>query len=284
MHTLLYFLREAVRGLVQARLVTVVAILTSGVSLFVAGLSLVAAQNLRWWFHRASDEVRLVAFVADSVSAGASRIEASIAGVRSLPEVESVTLITKDEARRRFTDAYGSVMLAAVETNPLPASLEVQPRPQFRSAGAAERLMAKISLLPGIEGVTYLREWLEGLERLSRWVMIGSIALALGIAAGLYFMIANTIKLTIYARRELVSNMRMVGATDFYIELPFVIEGMIQGLLGAVLAVALLLAAGAALSRTPLVWNVWYVHASLLGAGLVFGWIGSTSAVRKFLD
>jgi cell division transport system permease protein len=97
-------------------------------------------------------------------------------------------------------------------------------------------------------------------------------------------MIANTIKLTIYARRELVHNMHFVGATDAYIRAPFILEGMLQGFIGGALAVGgLFIIKIIPASHVPIYWGPWYTFLLLLPVGVLFGCIGSVDAVRKFL-
>ena len=104
------------------------------------------------------------------------------------------------------------------------------------------------------------------------------------VLVGLYFMIANTIKLTIYARKELVHNMHFVGATNTYIKMPFIMEGILQGIIGGLFAVGLLGGLKmATVSVIHLWWGPWFSFLIIFIVGALFGFIGSMSAVRKFL-
>jgi cell division transport system permease protein len=100
----------------------------------------------------------------------------------------------------------------------------------------------------------------------------------------LHIMISNTIKLTIYARRELVRNMELVGATRFFINTPFILEGMVQGILGACVSGISLTLIKVSFSHISLSWGPSFLPGLLLLTGAFFGWIGSLSAVRKFMS
>jgi cell division transport system permease protein len=144
-----------------------------------------------------------------------------------------------------------------------------------------------------VEGVYYSREWIAVLKKLRNWFTVGALLVGPFLFLALHSLIANTIKLTIYARRDLVTNMRFVGATDFYIKMPFVLEGMLQGMVGGAAAVLGLVVLRFALASFSLQWGLrigtlWlgpsYLFLLIFVVGVTFGWIGSMSAVRKFLQ
>jgi cell division transport system permease protein len=99
----------------------------------------------------------------------------------------------------------------------------------------------------------------------------------------LYLMISNSIRLTIYARRDLVAHMQVVGATDFFIKMPFILEGILQALVGGILYIMIIGIIRLALMRFPIYWGPASLPLLIIFIGVVFGWFGSARAVRKFL-
>jgi cell division transport system permease protein len=175
-------------------------------------------------------------------------------------------------------------MLQAVDRNPLPASIEISLAARFQTEPEARRLVAEIQSLHGVENVEYSREWLATLERARAYVLGGAVVLGIICILVLYFVVSNTVKLTIYARKDVVTTMRFVGATDAYIATPFVLEGILQGAVGATISAGALwllqmLAGPMLAAKVPVV-----VFPILVAMGVAFGWLGSTSAIRRFLD
>lgn len=283
MSRLLYFVRESLRGFFQAGPMAVVSIITIAVSLFIAAAACIVVDNVYAIYRRASDQIDMVAYLNDPLGNDATA-QNSVAGrVRVLPGVRSAVIVDKKEAWRRFAALYGKKLLEAVDGNPLPASIEVTLFPERRSALSADSIAAAIRKLDGVESVSWSSRWFEQLATARTYLTGGAIALAVVCLLILQFIVSNTIKLTIYARRELVINMRFVGATDAYIQTPFILEGILQGVLGAVIALVgvgvLRMFAGGVL----LTWGPAWLFPALLCTGVVFGWSGSASAVRKFL-
>ena len=143
--------------------------------------------------------------------------------------------ILKGSAVMSFGMMVGKNGAGAVDENPFPVSMEITVAAGYQSPQALDEFRAELVALDGVEGVQYSREWMRILKKIRMWFTWGTAAIVPFLILALHFMIANTIKLTIYARRDLVRNMRFVGATDLYIKMPFVLEGMLQGLVGAIL-------------------------------------------------
>ena len=204
--------------------------------------------------------------------------------VKACSQVAQATFIDKKEAWKRFQDAYGTRMLDAVEDNPFPASIEISLAQHSQSLSATSELQKELEEIPGIEEVQVSQQWLRLLQRFKTYFFVVTISLGLVLIFALHFMIANTIKLTIYARKELVHNMHFVGATDLYIKMPFILEGLVQGIVGASLAVAALyLVRFSLIPNFHIFWGPWYSVLIIFPVGALFGCIGSMSAVRKFL-
>ena len=283
MGSIVYFFSEAIRGLYQAKLMTFVSIISIGASLFFMSIVALGFVNLEGMLKRAGDQADIAVYLTDDVAQDSVTLQQIIATIRQKPQIREVTFLSKDSAWERFSDVYGSELLDAVSENPLPASLELFLAGQAHTGEAAKQLKQELELISGVENVRYSREWLDLIERFRRYFLTASLLFGGIMLLVLHSIIANTIKLTIYARRELVRNMHLVGATEVFVNMPFLLEGMLQGFIGGVLCVIVLAAVRLSALRMGLLWGPDYFPLLILFAGVLFGWIGSYSAVRKFL-
>jgi cell division transport system permease protein len=279
-----YFIKEALRGFYQAKMMTFVSVMTIGFALFFMGVFAVAYLNIRSWFSATSNRVEVVAFIKDSALSDSAGVREILSRIRACSQVANATFVDKKAAWERFKGAYGTAMLSAVDDNPFPASVEISLVQSAQSTAATEELQNLIQEIPGIEDIQISRQWVKLLQRFKTYFFIATFAIGLILIFALHFMIANTIKLTIYARRELVHNMHFVGATDFYIKMPFILEGLVQGVIGACIAAAALYSVKLFfMPHVHVYWGRWYLFLLLFPVGALFGCIGSISAVRKFL-
>jgi cell division transport system permease protein len=238
MRALRYAFDEAILSLWRGRRSGALSTLTIAVALFVLGAFLIATSNLERLGREWNNSAELSVYLADTVTpAQRTAIEKTLAGASA---VERQQYLSKADALARFKKTFAdlSVTLDGVGDNPLPASYEVRVR---GGAGAAvDLLLAEVRQLPGVADVRYDREWLQRLS--SAIAMLQGVGLALGalltIAAAL--TVANVVSLGLYARRDELDIMQLVGAPQVYIRGPFVMEGTLQGGLGALVALAVL--------------------------------------------
>ncbi len=285
MGRLVYFIREALRGFYQAKLMTSVSIFTVAVSLFVLGIAVVGALTLTAWLRDLSGRADIVAYVTDAAavdSAGLARVAGRVA---EFPQVDSLAVVTKSQAWERFQRMYGSEMLDMVDDNPLPASFEVSLGEPYGDPESVESIARELSTIEGIESVDYSAGSVHQLQSVRLYVWLGVVFLALLCFLVLHFVVANTVKLTIYARKELVVNMRFVGATDAFIATPFMLEGILQGGFGALIAMASVWILKASLPDALVVdWGPPHALSTVIFVlGVGFGWWGSFRAVGRFL-
>jgi cell division transport system permease protein len=281
---LLYFIKEALRGFFQAKLMTFVSVFTIGLTLFFLGCVAIAYLNIRQGFKTVSARVAAVVYVKDNVAADSARFAALVEEVKACPQVSSVRVVDKKEAWDRFKSQNDSAMLQAVDENPFPVSLELTLAEKSQSASATGALSRELAQIDGVEDITMSQMEMKKLERYKALFFIGTIIFCIVLIVAPNVMISNTIKLTIYARRELIRNMHFVGATTTYIKAPFILEGMLQGVIGGGIGAAALLLVKVLLSHFLLVWAPWYLIVLLfITIGALFGCIGSMSAVRRFL-
>jgi cell division transport system permease protein len=241
---LLYFLREAAVSLVRSWKVSVLAVVTIGVSLYVGGAFLLLGSNLAELARDWRQEARVVVYLEPSAPAEAR--QALIARARAQPWVAQVVEVGPEEAAARFRATFPSLAgLVEAESaaggSPLPPSVEVR-----LAAGAdavavsawAETMRGE----PGVDMVDDDRDWLGQLEAMIALVRGAGLVLGGVLLGAAVFTIASVIRLTAFLYHEEIAVMRLVGATEFYIRGPFYAEGLLQGLLGGAAAVAALFA------------------------------------------
>ena len=283
MGTLIYFIKETFRGFVQAKLMTFVSIVTIAITLFFLGCIIVGVMNVRLWLSNTSKKANIVVYLEDDLYEDSAKCNELIKEVELFEEVDSLRLVGKDEAWKEFERNYGSEMLDAVDENPLPARLDITLNEKIVYSNAIETIKRKLQQFNGIDGINYSYELLEVLKKLNRIFLWGAVLIVPFLLLALHFMISNTVKLTIYARKDLIINMQYVGATGFFIRTPFVLEGILQGMIGGVFGIAGLSVLKLFLYRFSLYWGEWQFFPAIFLVGVLFGWIGSMSAVRRFL-
>jgi cell division transport system permease protein len=257
---------------------------TISLSLMVFGLFLLVTFNVRHELTRLQTQVDVEAYLDASVTGEMLvRLQAEVA---SVPGVAGVRYVSTEEARERFVADFGETLLNLLEENPLPASMLVTLAEDQRNAAGAESAATRIERLDGIEEVVYGRRWVERLDRLILVLSAVSILIGLVVSLASVFVISNTVKLTVWARRDAVEIMKLVGATDRFVKLPFLIEGTLQGLVGSGVALAILY--GIYWYVAPEIGGLLFLPAPVLGAitgmGTVLGGIGSQMRLKKFME
>jgi cell division transport system permease protein len=277
--------REAIAAFRRAPGLAVLSAMSIGLSLFVLGMFGLVTYNVEVTLRSIERRVEVVAYLRDNVSA--EQLEVLQNDVGSFPEVENVIHVSKFEAMRNAMQQLEEFreVFTDLEVNPLPASLEVQLRPDYRDPESVQRVADLIALYPFVEDVQYGREWVEKIYQLRR--LGGAVAAILGIAFAVVaiLIIGTTVRMAVLARREEIVIMQLVGATDGFVRRPFLLEGFITGLAGG--ALALLLTYGAYLavngSLIDLEWlpPLWATLGVL--AGGVLGLAASDTALKRHL-
>lgn len=240
MRALRYAIEEAALSLWRGRQAGLLSTATIALALFVLGGFLVVTANLQRLGAEWSDSAELSVYLKDEVTAEERRaVETALApgGI-----VASHEYVSKSDALVRFRQTFGELASAVdgVGDNPLPASIDVRLRPGPGAGVAVDTLGTQLRQMPGVADVRYDRQWLNRV--LSAISIIRGVGWVLGtvltIAAAL--TVANVVRLALYARRDELEIMQLVGAPQAYIRGPFVMEGVLQGGLGALLALGAL--------------------------------------------
>jgi cell division transport system permease protein len=240
MRAIRYAIEEAAMSLWRGRQAGLLSTLTIALALFVLGGFLLVTANLDRLGAEWSRAAELSVYLKDNVTPSERRaIEAAVA---PSDVVAAQEFVSKAEALARFRQTFGDLS-GAIDTlgeNPLPASVEVRLKPGAEAAAGVDALAARVRQLPGVADVRYDRQWLARL--LSAITIIRGVGFVLGsvltIAAAL--TVANVVRLALHARRDELDIMQLVGAPQAFIRGPFVMEGVLQGGLGAIVALVVL--------------------------------------------
>lgn len=211
--------------------------------------------------------------------------------------VKSFTFTSKEEALATFRQELKGQesLLEGLGDNPLPASFQLKIREGYQSSEALKGLSAFLSRLEGVEDIQYGQEWVDRMSRAVQLIRLLGTIIGSVLTLGSAMIVSNTIRLAVYARVQEIEIMRLVGATKAYIRTPFLVEGMLQGSLGAALALGVLFAAYRFAVPTfsvvsplfPTAANQGFFALSmmvgLVGGGAAVGALGSSLAVSRFL-
>jgi len=230
-------LREAFRTFRRTPLLSGLSVASIGFSLFTIGLFGLVALNFRQTLRALAERVEVVAFVLRGTPT--ETITAASQEIQAFPDVLEVQYVSEDQALSRareelveFKEAYRDL-----ETNPLPASLEIRLRPEFRDALHAQQVAERLRGYPFVDDVRYGRDWVQRLDRLRNMAAVVGLVIGLAFAIVAVVIIGVTIRITVLQRAGEIAIMRLVGATNRYIRGPFLLEGTIKGVLGGLLAI-----------------------------------------------
>jgi cell division transport system permease protein len=291
MRALSYFFDEALASLWRGYKTAIVAIATIAAALFVLGGFLVLTSNMDRLLARWQEAAEFSVYLRDDSTPGQlAAIENTLHESHLVGATEEVS---KSEALRRFKRNFGDLSGATEDLpdNPLPASIEVRLLPNA-DPNDVESLAGRASKLPGVADVRYDRRWIERLIGAERMVRAGGFALAAVLIFAAALTVASVVRFALLARREEIHIMQLVGAPLAYIRGPFVVEGLLQGGLGALAALAILWGAfvlirsrqGPAIAGVVDVSSIAFLSApmcvALLAGGMVVGCIGGVIAAQ----
>jgi cell division transport system permease protein len=286
-----YFIKEALSSLKRNGLMSFASVTTVALSLLILGMFLVMVLNLNNMASTLESQVQISVYLQD----GLTDLEMREVGTRitKIPGVVQVNFVGKEEAMSRFKERLGEqqgLLNALGETNPLPNAFEVKVDKTERVKAAAQAMMQ----FKGVENAKFGQEVVEQLFALTKMVRIFGLIIIVFLALAALFIISNTIRITVFARRKEIGIMKYVGATNWFIRWPFLLEGMMLGFGGALVAVLFLnetygvlihqvyesLAFLPLIPQYPFITNISVV---LLVTGTVIGALGSTISLRRYM-
>lgn len=281
----MYHLRQALSGIRRAGFMSVACIIIMTFSLLILGIFLMATANLREVLKYAHEKVEVVVFLEDGVAE--TTVDSLATELGSIRVVENVRFVGPTEALDRLKAEFGqkSYILDALEENPLPASFEVTLKSRYRFKDIVESLADQISQMPGVEDVGYGKGWIERLEKIVRAVAFADIGIGLVVGIAAIVTVSYTVRLTLYARREAIRVLKLVGATDAFVMAPFLLEGAMHGAAAVVLSLILMFIGYSVVdARVP---QITFMSPGMVLSFIVFGvvvaMLGSWISLRTFI-
>ncbi|MDI6704067.1 MAG: permease-like cell division protein FtsX [bacterium] len=242
--SLKYLIKEAMLNLKRGGIASFVTISIITISLFILGLFFILTTNVRAIIEDLSSKVAIVAYLDNGLNK--EEIDRLKKEVSKIKEVKHVSYISKEIAMERFKKDLGEGFTDIVETldtNPLPASIEVKIKGSSFTQEEKERflhLVAKIKGLVGVKEVDYGKEMIDILTKITEGLSLVIYVIGFLFSIGAVFIVSNTIRLAILSKKEEIEIMRLVGATPGFISTPYLLEGALQGLIGGILSMGLL--------------------------------------------
>lgn len=286
-----YFIQEVFHSLRRNNWMTFASIGTVAVSLFVLGVFLILVLNMNRLAGMLESQVQISVYLEDHLT---DREKRQIGyDIESLQGIDSVTYVDRETAKERLKERLGDqkyLLDALSEDNPLPDAFEVT----VTTPSVVESAAGAIDAMQGVEEAKYGQDVVEHLFDITRLMRIFGFVLMGLLGGATLFIISNTIRLTVFARRKEIAIMKYVGATDGFIRWPFLLEGIVLGCIGGLIAAVALRSFYAAMAAKiystlaffPLMPQypfMNYVTAAILLAGIVIGAIGSVISLKRFL-
>ena len=281
----MYHLTQALIGIKRAGFMSAACVIIMTCTLLIFGIFLLATANLREILRFAHEKVEIVAFLEDDLSeAGADSL---VAEIENIPFIQDIRHVNPTEALERLEAEFGnrSYILDALERNPLPASLEITLKPQYRLKDRVVSVAERVEQMRGVEDISYGRGWITILERMVRVFALVDIIVGLVVGTAAVVTVSYTVRLTLFARRDMIRVLKLVGATDFFVMAPFILEGVIHGLVSVVLSAGVLYLGFRAVDvKVPqAVFMPWGMIGFFAVFGILVAILGSWLSVRAFL-
>ncbi len=287
-----YFIQEVFHSLRRNNWMSFASIGTVAVSLFVLGVFLILVLNMNRMASMLESQVQISVYLQDEVTKS-ERIGLQ-SDIEKMQGIDKVKFVDKDEAKERLAERLGDqkyLLDALGDKNPLPDAFEVT----VKTPEMVETAAKAIERMDGVESAKYGQDVVEHLFDITRLMRVFGLVLMLLLAGATIFIISNTIRLTVFARRKEIAIMKYVGATDWFIRWPFLMEGIVLGCIGGIISALALRSFYAAMAAK--IYNTLaffpllpqypfmnYVTVAIIFSGMLIGAIGSAFSLKRFLE
>lgn len=287
-----YLIKEGIQNIFKNKKSTFSAILVMCISMLIFGLFFTIGENVNHFMHSVEDAQALRVFILEDTPN--SEVLSMKGKIQAINGVNTVTFVSKEEGLESLKESYGEqgYLLDGYE---MPDSYVVT----FTDLDLVSEVKAAIGKLDNVDEITSKDETMNTLKAITDWIRIVTMAILIGLVIGSIFIIANTIKLTVYARRREISIMKYVGATNSFIRWPFIVEGVMIGIISAFISVlivgvsynvivakllesAIVQNLGVTLVTFGDMFNLILIVYLILGTGI--GVLGSILSMRKYLE
>lgn len=286
-----YFIKEVYTSFKRNIWMTLASIFTVVLSLFILGFFSIVILNLNKMADTLESQVQISVYLKDDLSQ--EEIDETKETLSKIEGLQDIKFITREEAMENFKERLGDqqfLLDALDDTNPLPDSFSLT----VTSPQQVKTIADTAAALDSVESASYSQDIINHLFNLTHLIRLIGVALIILLTGAAIFIISNTIRLTVFARRKEIAIMKYVGATDWFIRWPFLLEGICLGFIGGGLATIFLYIVYnqvtqeiyEAMAFFPLIPQhpfIDYISFAILVAGIIIGALGSTISLKRFL-
>lgn len=292
MRVWIYFFKAAFLNILHDRLIHLISMGTITIAMLLFGSFLLLYVNLGNWIKEGGESISISVYLEDGIDEGTR--QAIEQALRNIPQAEVKAYISKEQAMADLIEVLGEQagLLHDLKENPLPASFELVFREVNDYQIDPQKIKTDLEKLQGVDEVQYSEQWIERFEGVM--FMFRTVGLIIGglLSIAVLFITTNTIKLAIYSRRDEIEIYKLVGATDWFIKIPFLIEGAIQGVVSGLVAFSILFLAYSVFSGKTVrlfglpVFEISFLSGryaiSIILLGLALGSTGGLIAIGRF--
>jgi len=276
-------IKEGFKGIFKARLAMTVSISSVTFSILLIGMFIVIGINLHNWIKIIKEKIEIELFI--EIGTTESETETLQTQIKKIKGIKEIQFISREMAAERYEKDTGQNVFDVLEFNPFPASFVITIEEDYLNLDEVNRIKNKLEMLPHVDEVLYKKPLIETIDKYVTILYLFSLLIGGLITLITIVLIFNTIRLTIYARKDMINIMRLVGATEGFIKRPFLVEGIIQGFIGAGLA-SLIIFYGIKLVRIyiyPYLLTHPLIFPGLVVFGMVIGFLSAYFSVNKYL-
>ncbi len=287
MSKVIYLFREGIRNLWRHKLTAFTAIGSVFFSLLIIGTFIIIQQNSYQLIDYVRSKYKIEVFFEDNVTNEDAQL--IVDQIKELDGVQSITIITKEDALKIYQEQFDENLIDIFGYNPLPSSAVINIEKHGNTEVDVEPLITNLEKIPNVDEVVYEGTLIRRVEYFYKTIIKIISYIAIGLLIITIIVISNTVKLSVYAKQDLIQNLKSIGATKLFIKTPFIIEGILDGIIGAILAIIVLFIAArsgnaylADLFSFKLLFNT-YSMVWLLAIAILIGLIGSYRGIRVLL-
>lgn len=288
MDKMMFLLSEGLKNLWRHKLTAFSAIFSTFLTLSITGSLIIATENTHKVIEYLRDKYKIEVFFKQDVQD--ERVMKLAKEFESIRGIRSTTVITKSDAEKIFKSQFGENIMDMVGYNPLPASCVLNLVKYQTDAINIRPIIDRLRTFPEVDEVNYQGRLIARIESYYQKFVKGMTGILILVLFISIFIISNTVRLTIFAKKDLIKALQLIGATRSFVKAPFVIEGVFHGLIGALLA-SLLLIGGLSIGEgivksvtgLKLQYNSFFLISVLCGTGIVISLLGSSRAISRFL-
>ena len=287
MMVLWFLFKEGFHGLVRSKYAGAFTILIIWIAMIIVGLSFIGARDTLAAVNKIRSQFDIDIFIHKNATD--QEIEDFHSLLKSRDEVESIKYISSDMAAELFKNEFGEDILDVLEYNPLPPSFTISLKLNYRNSTSVESITTNFRKHSSVDEIRYRKQFLYLMEKYQRSIIVVILLIFLFLTVISVLLISHSIKMSIFARREIVETMKLIGATDNFIRIPFLIEGFLEGLIASILSMVFIFVIAKlqnnyfeTVFNYNIVLNIRF-YLTMIVIGSAMGFMGSTSAIKRFL-